>query len=106
MPKVVSSIKTILKEEIDKYKTKENRTNEEEKYLKVLEETINLSEDLDGIKKLEALKDKTNFSASIPLVKKCRDTLPAILQFSGFAKLVQYNAISKFITFAMGRSYS
>lgn len=103
---IANAIKSPVKEEIQKLECQSNLSPPGSEYLRFLREIYNVPASLDGIKKLETLATRASHPAIVKLFKKAWDRFPSIMQFSGFASLIECNAVSKFISFAINWRYT
>lgn len=104
---MVSAMKGVITDELSKLESKQNRNDSDEKLLDFLKDMSKISPSLEGIRQFERMYDRAaNIPGFFQIAKRCFDALPGVLQFSGFASLIQHKAISKFIAFATSWRYS
>ncbi len=103
---IATAVKAPVKDEISKFESRGALSESDEQYLKFLKEVYSVSASLDGIKRLETLSRGALYPGIINLLKKGWDSLPSVMQFTGFGSLVQHNAVSKFISFAINWRYT
>lgn len=103
---IANAIKSPVNEEISRLERNSARSEADEVYLKLLKEISAVPASLDGIRRLENLTSGTTRPEILLLVKKGWDRLPAVMKFPGFGSLLRYNAVSKFISFALSWRYT
>lgn len=106
VPSLISSVKSIVRQEIGDLSRKPELTDVEQKYLKLLERIMGISASVEGLREIENLSSRTDLPMLIPLLQKCWAALPSIFKFSGFGSLIEHRALSKLVSFAMAWRYS
>lgn len=107
VPAIGARIKSIFQEEARRLGAQPNRSDADEKLLTLLQEGAKLPLSLEGIRQLEAMKNRAPMTAGLlPIVTKCFNALPAVLKFSAFGSLIKHNALSKFIAFSLSWRYT